>query len=190
MLDPAASNHDIIDWFISETCCLPNCHDLTLLCWRTIHSMSTPVRRGSSGSCLWLHCTVKMKWGSGVDLIRRGRLDKWEWCALLSFVFDALMLHISLFFFSPFSFIPLAIFSSFLFPPSQVLISARKNCSFVLILRDVPPSSSSILSAVQIEWLFWRWACKGQSNYSIWTALLFSILLTWLFSSDRKRIAC
>lgn len=132
-----------LDWFIPGTCCLPNCHDVTLLCWQTIHSMSTPVRRGSSGSCLWLHCTVKMKWGSGVDLIRRGRLDKWEWCALHSFVFDALMLHISNFF--TFFFYSTGYFLSFfVFSPTGFNLSLEKlficthtlRCSSLLILHS------------------------------------------------------
>lgn len=42
---------------------------------------------------------------------------------------------------------------------------------------SVSPSPSTFVSAVRIEWLLQRWACKGQSNYCVWTALLSSVVL-------------
>lgn len=73
------------NWFIPDTCCLPSCCHSALLCWQSAPSMFTPVGMGFSGGCLWLHYAVKMKWGSGGDLIRSGWLDKWEGCPLLCF---------------------------------------------------------------------------------------------------------
>lgn len=146
------------------TCCLPKCHHSALLCWQTAPSMFTPVGRGSSGGCLWLHYAVKMKWGSGVDLIRRGRLDKWEWCPLLSFVFDSLMVHISHFF--TFFLFSTGYFLSF-FISSLTGFNLSLEKLFISIHSSHCSSPSSFLSAVWFEWLLWRWACKGQSNYCV-----------------------
>ena len=157
------------NWCVPDTCCLPSRHRSPRLSWQSALSMFTPVEPGSSGGCVWLHYAVEMKWGRGVDLIRRG------WLEMKGRAFP--LLAASFVFFFTLSHIPLALSSHISTPP---VLNLTLVMWFICIHSSLCSSHPFLffLSAVHVEWLLRRWTCKGHSNYCVWTALLSSVVLS------------